>query len=158
MDNKQHTQELARLYYMQGEQQKVIAEKLNISQNTVGKWVKDGGWDTKRAAMNITRPEIVNKILALISKILEQVYTVEDMDIHDTAKIIAQIEKLANSIEKLDKKSTVVDNIETFRNFNHWCESRMQYDDNVTPQFLQLQASLQDKFITEQVNKGRASK
>ncbi|MCR4559409.1 MAG: DUF1804 family protein [Bacteroidales bacterium] len=158
MKENQQKQELARLYYMQGEQQKVIAEKLEISPNTMVRWVKEGHWDTKRAAMNITRPEIVNKILALISKILEKVYSIEDLDIHDTAKIITQIEKLSNSIEKLDKHSSVVDNIETFRSFNHWMENRMKYDENLSAEFIREVAEYQDKFISEQVTKGKVSK
>lgn len=158
MKEKQQTQELARLYYMQGETQKAIADKLEISQNTMVRWVKEGHWDTKRAAMNITRPEIVNKILALISKILEKVYSIEDLDIHDTAKIITQIEKLSNSIEKLDKHSSVVDNIETFRAFNHWLENRLKYDENLSAEFIRNVAEYQDKFISEQVAKGKVSK
>ena len=66
MNSKTQERELARLYYMQGEQQKTIAEKLGISENTVARWVKEGQWEARRAALNITRPEIVNKILVLI--------------------------------------------------------------------------------------------
>lgn len=137
MNEKAQSKELARLYYMQGEQQKIIAEKVGVNENTISRWVQVEHWDTKRAAMNITRPEIVNKILALISKILEQVQNLEEIDIKDLTKIITQIDKLSNSIQKLDKQASVVDNIETFRNFNHWLEARMSYDENVTPELMQ---------------------
>ena len=153
MNEKNQEKELARLYYMQGDQQKTIAEKLGVGENTVSRWAKDGHWEEKRAALNITRPEIVNKILILISKILDKVETIENMDPGDLAKLISQIQKLSNSIEKLDKRASVMDNIETFRNFNRWMEERMQYDDTVTPQLLQKLVDLQDKFITDQFNK-----
>jgi transcriptional regulator with XRE-family HTH domain len=155
MNNKNQEKELARLYYMQGEQQKTIAEKLGIGENTVARWVKDGQWEARRAALNITRPEIVNKILVLISKILEKVDDIEEMEPEALAKLISQIQKLANSIEKLDKRATVMDNIETFQNFNRWMESQMKYDAELTPQLLTKIAQLEDQFVQAQFDKGK---
>lgn len=155
MNNKNQEKELARLYYMQGEQQKTIAEKLGIGENTVARWVKDGQWEARRAALNITRPEIVNKILVLISKILEKVDDIEEMEPEALAKLISQIQKLANSIEKLDKRATVMDNIETFQNFNRWMESQMKYDAELTPQLLTQIAQLEDQFVQAQFDKGK---
>ena len=40
----------ARLLYMQGEQQKTIAEKAGVSPQTVTKWVNTGNWSEQRAA------------------------------------------------------------------------------------------------------------
>ena len=42
-----------------------------MSAQTVTKWVADGGWEQARAAANITRPELVNKILNSINVLLE---------------------------------------------------------------------------------------
>lgn len=158
MNSKTQERELARLYYMQGEQQKTIAEKLGIGENTVARWVKDGQWEARRAALNITRPEIVNKILVLISKILEKVDDIEEMEPEALAKLISQIQKLANSIEKLDKRATVMDNIETFQNFNRWMEAQMKEDPELTPPLITKIAQLEDRFVTEQFNKGKLSK
>lgn len=58
----------ARLLYMQGEQQKVIAEKVGVSAQTITKWVNVGGWVEQRAAQNITRPELVNKLLRTVER------------------------------------------------------------------------------------------
>ena len=158
MNSKTQERELARLYYMQGEQQKTIAEKLGIGENTVARWVKDGQWEARRAALNITRPEIVNKILVLISKILEKVDDIEEMEPEALARLISQIQKLANSIEKLDKRATVMDNIETFQNFNRWMEAQMKEDPELTPPIITKIAQLEDRFVTEQFNKGKLSK
>lgn len=155
MNSKTQERELARLYYMQGEQQKTIAEKLGIGENTVARWVKDGQWEARRAALNITRPEIVNKILVLISKILEKVDDIEEMEPEALARLISQIQKLANSIEKLDKRATVMDNIETFQNFNRWMEGQMKYDAELTPQLLTKIAQLEDQFVQAQFDKGK---
>ena len=63
--------EHARLLFMQGEPQKVIAEKVGVSAQTVTKWVSDGDWQAARSAANITRPELVNKILKSIDVLVE---------------------------------------------------------------------------------------
>ena len=49
------TKELARLYYLNGDTQKLVAEKVGVSRVTVNKWVSDGGWDALRTAKSITR-------------------------------------------------------------------------------------------------------
>ena len=63
--------EHARLLFMQGEPQKVIAEEVGVSAQTITKWVNDGGWQAARSAANITRPELVNKILKSIDVLVE---------------------------------------------------------------------------------------
>ena len=70
--------EFARLLFMQGEQQKIIADKTGVSAQTITKWVNDGGWQEQRAASNITRPELVNKLLLTINRLIEQVNESED--------------------------------------------------------------------------------
>ena len=64
---REQQREHARLLYMQGEPQKSIAGKVGVSAQTVTRWVADGGWEQARAAANITRPELVNKILNSIN-------------------------------------------------------------------------------------------
>ena len=76
----EQAKEYARLLYMQGEQQKVIADKTKVSAQTINKWVNDEGWQEQRAASNITRPELVNKLLLTINRLIEQVNESEDPD------------------------------------------------------------------------------
>ena len=87
----------ARLLYMQGEQQKVIAEKVGVSAQTITKWVNVGGWVEQRAAQNITRPELVNKLLRTVDKMIE---TVNDSDDPDAANGLGdKLAKFAATIE-----------------------------------------------------------
>ncbi len=144
--------ELARLYYMQGESQKSIATKVEVSEATLSKWVNTYGWEAKRAGVNITRPEIVNKNLILISKLLDRLNS-EDIDLKDVGKIVDQISKLAAAIERIDKRANVIDAIEVFTALNKWLENRMQWDDKVTPELLQQFNYYQDLYISEQIKK-----
>ena len=152
---KQETEqkkELARLYFMNGESQKSIAQKTGVSEVTIGRWVEKEGWKMKRASLNVTRPEIVNKNLMLISKLLDKLNS-EDVDMHDIGKIIDQISKLAAAIERIDKKANVIDAIEVFTSLNKWLEQRMEWDKEITPELLQTINRYQDLYINEQVKR-----
>lgn len=95
--------EYARLLFMQGETQKVIAEKVGVSAVTINKWVAENGWQEQRAAANITRPELVNKLLHTIDKLIEQVNESDDPEA--MAGLGDKLAKLSTTIERLDKKS-----------------------------------------------------
>jgi len=141
--------ELARLYYMQGETQKSIAAKVGVSETTVGKWADKEDWEARRAGVSITRPEIVNKTLVYINKLLDKYNNAADIDIKDVGRVIDQIVKLSAVIERIDKKANVVDAIEVFTALNHWLEERMAWDEKVTPELLRTINYYQDLYISE---------
>lgn len=95
--------EHARLLFMQGEPQKVIAEKVGVSAQTITKWVNDGDWQAARSAANITRPELVNKILKSIDVLVEDL--VNEPSPEKTAAAADKLVKFAATIERLDKKN-----------------------------------------------------
>ena len=139
--------EFARLLYMQGEQQKIIADKIGVSAQTITKWVNDGGWQEQRAASNITRPELVNKLLLTINKLIEQVNESEDPEALNG--LGDKLAKLSTTIERLDKKSSIVDVVEVFMAFSKWLQFRMSFDDDVTPELLRTINKYHDLYITE---------
>ena len=144
--------EFARLYYVQGLTQDELADRVGVSRATISKWVKEGRWDEYRAANNITRPEIVNKNLLLISRLLDKLNT-EDVALTDVGKIVDQISKLAAAIERIDKKANVVDAIEVFTSLNNWLIKRMEWDKEITPELLRTFRHYQDLYINEMVDK-----
>lgn len=144
--------EHARLLFMQGEPQKVIAEKVGVSAQTITKWVNDGDWQAARSAANITRPELVNKILKSIDVLVEDL--VNEPSPEKTAAAADKLVKFAATIERLDKKTSVVDIIEVFMAFSKWLQYRMSFDPNVTPGLIQTINKYHDLFISEQLQKG----
>ena len=144
--------EHARLLFMQGEPQKVIAEKVGVSAQTITKWVNDGDWQAARSAANITRPELVNKILKSIDVLVEDL--VNEPSSEKTAAAADKLVKFAATIERLDKKTSVVDIIEVFMAFSKWLQYRMSFDPNVTPELIQTINKYHDLFISEQLQKG----
>ncbi|MCE9106572.1 terminase gpP N-terminus-related DNA-binding protein [Bacteroides pyogenes] len=146
-DNKK---ELARILYMNGENQQEIADKVSVSRVTVNRWVNENGWKELRAAKAVTRPELINKLLLSIDRILEKAN--EDADPEALAGLGDKLSKVASAIEKLDKKANVVDTIEVCISFGKWVERRIGIDKEVTHDTAKQLNRLQDIFINEQFN------
>ena len=143
---------LARTLYMAGKEQTEISEQIEVSRQTLTRWAKEGGWKETRAATNVTRPELVNKLLLTIDRLITQVNESEDPDL--MAGLGDKLAKMSSVIEKLDKKANVVDAIEVFMAFSKWMEFRAKTDENITPQLLKTFNHYQDLFISEKMQGG----
>ena len=115
---------------MSGMEMTEIADKVGVSRVTVSKWCNADAWKEARAAKNITRQELTNKLLGVIYKLLEQI---DDKDDINAAGLADKLSKLAAVVEKLDKKANVIDAIEVFMAFSRWLEYRAATDPDVTP-------------------------
>ncbi len=144
---------LARSLFLSGMEQQEIAEHCGVSRVTISKWVNAEGWKEARAAKTITRPELVNKLLLAIDRIIQQV---NDSDGGDAALagLGDKLSKLASVIEKLDKKTSVVNHIETFMKFSEYLRHRAETDPEITPALLKVINRYQDDFIAESMSHG----
>lgn len=137
---------LARALFMSGMEMTEIADKVGVSRVTVSKWCNADAWKEARAAKNITRQELTNKLLGVIYKLLEQI---DDKDDINAAGLADKLSKLAAVVEKLDKKANVIDAIEVFMAFSRWLEYRAATDPDVTPELIKAINKYQDKYIIE---------
>ena len=149
MANKvsEEKKEFARVLYMSGEQQNIIAEKVGVSKQTINRWVAEEAWDKRRAAQSVTRPEIVNNLLRAISNEVEKLN--EERDAEKVAGACDKLSKLAATIEKLDKKASVVDAIEVFIGFGKWLQQRATNDEELTPELIKAINRFQDLYVSE---------
>ena len=147
----QDKKSIAEILYMQGEQGKVIAEKLGVTAVTISNWVKENSWQERRAANNINRQEIVTKCLVSIDKMLENFKAQENPDIQAYAQVADMVIKMSNAIEKLDKKNSIVDIMNNFSAFLNWLKARLSIDPELTPEILKTIAKYQDLYINEKL-------
>lgn len=138
---------LARSLYLAGMEQIEIADKVGVSRVTISKWCVADSWKEARAAKQISRPELVNKLLLTIDTLIEQVQGSQDPSL--IAGLSDKLAKLSSVIEKLDKKANVVDAIEVFMAFSRWMEFRSQTDPDITPELLKAINKYQDKYLIE---------
>ena len=88
------TKELARLYYLNGDTQKLVAEKVGVSRVTINKWVNDGGWDALRTAKSITRKELVAKIDAGDSSVQPYMDFAHQYPVRDSMRMMRLLYRL----------------------------------------------------------------
>lgn len=140
---------LARSLYLAGMEQNEIAEKVEVSRITISRWVNNEGWKEARAAKNISRPELVNKLLLTIDGLIERVNKSDDPTLVDS--LADKLSKLSSTIEKLDKKANVIDAIEVFMAFNRWIQDQASYDPEITPELIKAINKYQNKFLMERM-------
>lgn len=140
---------LARSLYLSGMEQNEIAEKVDVSRITISRWVNNEGWKEARAAKNISRPELVNKLLLTIDGMIENVNKSNDPTL--VGSLADKLSKLSSTIEKLDKKANVIDAIEVFMAFNRWIQDQASYDPEITPELIKAINKYQNKFLMERM-------
>ncbi|VEH14154.1 Uncharacterized conserved protein [Segatella oris] len=140
---------LARSLYLAGMEQNEIAEKVEVSRITISRWVNNEGWKEARAAKNISRPELVNKLLLTIDGMIENVNKSNDPTL--VGSLADKLSKLSSTIEKLDKKANVIDAIEVFMAFNRWIQDQASYDPEITPELIKAINKYQNKFLMERM-------
>ena len=136
---------IGRSLYLSGMEQTEIAEQLGVSRVTVSKWCTSEGWKEARAAKNISRPELVNKLLLTIDSLIESVNKSEDPTL--IGSLADKLSKLSATIEKLDKKANVIDAIEVFMAFNRWIQDQASFDPEITPELIKAINKYQNKFL-----------
>ena len=142
----------ARALFMSSMEQAEIADRVGVSRVTISKWCVAEGWKETRAAKNITRSELVNKLLLTIDNLITQVNESKDPTL--LGGLGDKLAKLSAVIEKLDKKANVVDAIDVFTAFSKWLEFRAKTDPEVTVELIKQINRFQDMFIIESVGKG----
>ena len=138
--------EFAEALFMQGMPQNSIADKVGVSANTIGKWVKDGCWAEKRSAQTLTRREVVNNLLRSLNNLAEKL---GEADISKASGLADQIAKLSSTVARLDKEASVVDFIECFMAFGRWLEYQAETDPEITAEFRKMVNKYQIKYILE---------
>jgi hypothetical protein len=148
-ETKNPKYEFAFLLYMSGETRENISLRVGVAPKTITEWSAKNHWKERKSAAQISRPELVNKCLSLINKMLDK--AIEGQDDNGKA-FFDELIKAANTIEKLDRKNNVVNDIETFMGFNQFLQLKSQNDKQLTPSVLKFINQYQDLFITDRIS------
>jgi hypothetical protein len=145
--NKKESNEkkrIAQIYYMAEEPQKSIADKIHVSEVTLSKWVKQGGWDLQRTANKITHEELIRKILLKINALLDNFKEGDDF-----GKLTDQLCKAAAAIKKLKEEAGLVEVIDVFMTYNKWLSIQQAFYSELTPELMKIINKFQDIFVSE---------
>ena len=140
-------QELARVLYMSGLSQEGILQKVDVSRQTLSRWVNTLGWKEMKAARSITRPELVNRLLASINALLDKASEPGNEEM--LAGLGDKLVKAATAIEKLEKRASVVDRTDTLIDFENWMADNRGNYPQLTNELFQLVNRLHDDYLNE---------
>ena len=99
-----------------------------------------------KAARSITRPELVNKLLSSINSLLDKANEPGNEDMLAAGR---QAYQDSTAIEKLEKKASVVDRIDTMIDFENWLASHRDEYPQLTNELFQLVNQLHNDYLNE---------
>ena len=117
LTNAKKKQLAERLFVQTDLSQKEIAADLTVSEKTIGKWKEEGKWAQLKAAATTGTANLITALLEENQNIVDDARQEKRRMNSKEADII---NKNANTIEKLEKKVSLVMNIEVFTNYNKW--------------------------------------
>ena len=126
-----------------------IADILGVSEKTLSNWAIAGKWKETRGAATVTRDELINKTLLGIGKMLDEALSGGDKNF---GSITDGLNKMANTIEKLDKKNNIIHLMECFKGFNDDLLFQMQSNKEITPELLKKINRLQISYVNRRMN------
>lgn len=118
--------------------QKQIAEKLGVNEDTIGRWKKEDGWDEAKKDNRLNLAKIANNVINKASQIAEKLESAED---------IKDLKELTNILKEFRPHDTLTDLVNAFSQFINWL-TRMGYEREAL-QFYELQ----DEFLIEFIEK-----
>ena len=100
---KKNEQELAKQLFLQSDKtQKQIASIVGTQESTIGKWVKDGGWEELKETLRTSDEQIIRDLYQELVKITERVKKSEDG--FADSKIADARNKIIASINRMQKQ------------------------------------------------------
>lgn len=108
------------LYVQSGYTQEEIAEKVGVTRQTVGRWVKAECWEDLKASQTITPAQIIAQFNRQIVEINNKISEREVGKRFATPQEADAINKLASSINKLQNEVGIADIVSVGMRFLTW--------------------------------------
>jgi len=114
----QELKELAKIYFLKDNAtQKEIAEKVGVSEKTIGRWIEKEGWDKLKRNLLLTREEQLSNLYAELEEINNEIKNREPGQRY-ADKVLANTRRfLLKDIEALETETSASDFINAFMPF-----------------------------------------
>lgn len=181
---KQVEHDLAKRYYIQdGMSQKEIAERLILTEKTVGTWVKKGNWDKEKTSLLVTKDkqiaDLYDQLACVINEIktrpivrdipnhLTKPYKLKDADgterleqpVYDPKDFPILVGNFANSkdTDMISKLTTAIKRLETETNIGETisvAKNLILFARSIDPVFAKQLTKICDAFIKQKMTDG----
>ena len=108
--NRESKKKLAKeLFLTNKHQQKEIAKMVVVSENTIGRWVKDGKWELLRANMTTTKESVLSNWYAQLAELNKAISEREDGKRFPTSSESDRMIKISAAIKKLETETGIAE-------------------------------------------------
>ncbi|HBX45550.1 terminase gpP N-terminus-related DNA-binding protein [Limibacterium fermenti] len=124
--NREAKKKLAKELFLTGKhQQKEIARMVGVSENTIGRWVKDEKWEYLRANLTTTKENILSNWYAQLAEMNRTIAERDEGNRYPTSSESDRMIKISAAIKKLETETGIS---EISSVCSGLCEFVRQYD------------------------------
>ncbi len=135
--------DLARRLYFDKVPLKEIAERIEVTPQTLTNWKKKGAWEERRNAEILSPKTLYSKLLKQLNELIEA---------GDPLQTADAISKICKQIKDLQRDTTLDDTIQALSEFGDWLIHNGK-ELHTDKKFLQELTRFQDIYIQEQISK-----
>lgn len=110
----------AMLYLKENLTQQEISDKVGVSRQTLGKWIKAEKWDERKVGITLTKEQQINSLYRQIELINKNIAGREEKQRYPDSKEADIITKLATAIKKLENDVDISSVISAGIKFIEW--------------------------------------
>ena len=118
MTNDQKKDFAKLLYIRERLTQKEVAERVEANEHTVGRWVKEGGWEKLRRSLLVTKHEQIGNLYAQLEALNELIAERENKTANNKEADV--ISKLTAAIRNMETEVNLGDVVEIGMEFCEW--------------------------------------
>jgi len=112
---KQQNDYAKTLYTTEHLTQKELAERVNVTEKTISRWIEKGGWKKLRKSMLVTKQHQISQLYDQLAYLTEIIAT-RDYKIADS-KEADVLSKITSAIQKLEVETSIGQIVEVARDF-----------------------------------------
>jgi transposase len=100
--------------------QKALAARVDVSENSIGKWIREGEWDKLRKNLLLTREEQLHKLLNELEELNNYIQTKNEGHRFADAKEADVRRKLIKDIKDLETKASIAETVSVCSRIVEW--------------------------------------
>ena len=119
---KKERKELAMILYVRGgvENQRELAERIGVSEQTIVTWKKEGRWDDFKKSLLVTRQEELRRLYDQLKEVNDSIMAKEIGQRFANNKEADIITKLTGAIRQLETETSAAQVIDVAMKFNEY--------------------------------------
>ena len=108
--NREAKKKLAKeLFLTNKHQQKEIAKMVGVSENTIGRWVKDGKWELLRANLTTTKESVLSNWYAQLAEMNKNIADRDEGQRFPSSSESDRMIKISTAIKKLETETGIAE-------------------------------------------------